>query len=183
VLKLTDNPPIKPERLARLADARGTWFVGHTKARSEKAFAWDLLHLGIDYFLPMVTKVTFSGGRKRRGLTPLFPSYVFFNGDREARARAFATDRICNAIEVTDVDRFVGEVSAIELALDHEQTIDIFPFAVVGRRVRVTAGPLAGVVGTIVRRDTVHHLVIEVRMLSQAAAMPIDAGLVEPWDD
>lgn len=182
MLKLSDNPPVKPERLTRLADASGTWFVGHTKARCEKAFAWDLLQLGIDYFLPLVPKTTFSGGRKRKGLTPLFPSYVFFNGDRESRARAFGTDRICNAIEVTDPKRFVDEVSAIELALEQDQPIDIFPFAVVGRRVRVVSGPLTGVVGTIVRRDDVNHLVIEIRMLSQAASIPIDAGLVEPWE-
>ena len=66
------NPPIASPG-APVSSFLGTWFVGHTKARLEKAFAWDLHARGVSYFLPMVDKITFSGGRKRHGMSPLFP--------------------------------------------------------------------------------------------------------------
>jgi hypothetical protein len=147
VLKVSENPPIRPPSLGSVADAVGTWWVGHTKARMEKSFAFDLLQLGISYFLPLAPKTIFSGGRKRKSLVPLFPSYVFFCGSPEQRVRAFGTDRICNTLEVKDPARFVDEIVAIERALDADLPIDLFPEAVPGKRVRVSAGPLSGVHG------------------------------------
>ncbi|HEY1628291.1 MAG TPA: transcription termination/antitermination NusG family protein, partial [Tepidisphaeraceae bacterium] len=92
----------------------GTWFVAHTKARNEKAFAWDLLHQQIQYFLPMSQRITFSGGRKRRVLSPIFSSYVFFCGDVHSRQAALATDRLCQVIAVNDQTKLRDDLSAIE---------------------------------------------------------------------
>lgn len=78
MIKFTDNPPILTPGFESLADIDGTWWVAYTKAHSEKAFAWNLNSRGIGYFLPMCEYVIFSGGRNRRGMKLLFPSYVFF---------------------------------------------------------------------------------------------------------
>lgn len=174
---------MKPSTLAQIADAKGRWWVGHTKSRSEKAFAWDLHTLGIDYFLPLVPRTTFSGGRKRKGLIPLFSSYVFFNGDGDARLRAFATDRICNAIDVPDQAELVTELTTIERALQGEVPLDLYPFAVEGRRVKVVTGPMEGVTGTIISRDGITTLIIRIDVLAQNVGMPIPADFVIPMDD
>ena len=86
MLKLADNPPtLHPATIASLRALPRTWAVAHTKARNEKAFAWDLVNRDIPYFLPMMQRVRFSGGRRRRVLLPLFPSYVFICGDPSTR--------------------------------------------------------------------------------------------------
>ena len=74
MLRLSDSPPVLTPGVQSLKDLCGRWWVGHTKSRFEKAFAWDLLRRGIGYFLPMVERVRISGGRKRRLMAPLFPS-------------------------------------------------------------------------------------------------------------
>ena len=74
MLKLADNPPRLHPAISDLAAQPGCWWVAHTKSRSEKAFAWDLLRRDIRYFLPMTERVRFSGGRKRHVLMPLFQS-------------------------------------------------------------------------------------------------------------
>ena len=73
MLKVSENPPRMHPGAGTLTDLAGTWWVAHTKARSEKALAWDLLRRDIGYFLPLLGRVRFSGGRKRRVLMPLFP--------------------------------------------------------------------------------------------------------------
>jgi hypothetical protein len=78
MLKLSQNPAILTPEVDSLTELTGTWWVGYTKPRFEKAFARDLCSHGIGYFLPMREKVIFSGGRKRRLMVPLFTSYVFF---------------------------------------------------------------------------------------------------------
>jgi transcription antitermination factor NusG len=60
--------------------------------------------------------------------------------------------------------------------------MDPYPFAAVGRRCRVTAGPLEGMEGIVVRRDKLARLVLEVSILGQGASVEIDADLLEALD-
>ena len=183
MLKFADNPPQLPAGSTSVHDLSGDWFVAHTKARAEKAFAWDLQDRGIGYYLPMVPRITISSGKKRRIIVPVFPSYVFFCGSPAARHEALTTNRLCQVIPVVDQPKLVEELGSIERALAGDLKIDFHPHAAVGRRCRVRAGPLVGLVGTVIRRDHVTRLVLHVSMLGQGAAVEIDADLLEPADD
>ena len=183
MLKLSENPPMRSPQVASITELTGEWWVAHTKSRNEKSLAFDLLARGVDYFLPLVPRTIFSGGRKRRVLHPLFGGYVFVNGNRDDRLSVFQTERVCNVIEVRDPVALMTTLSAIEKALDNDIAIDAYPFAVVGRKVKVMAGPLTGVVGTIARRNEVERLFLAVEMLGQAVEMMIDTSLLKPVDE
>jgi len=182
VLKLSENPPVlfpEAESLEDIAGAGGRWWVGHTKARCEKAFAWDLHKYGVPYFLPMIQRVMFSGGRKRGAMMPLFSSYVFFCGGEEARYRALVTNRLCQVISVPDQKKLVVELRNIDVALRGKATLDPYPFATVGRRCRVKSGPFLGIEGRVVERNSITSLVLEVSLLGQAVALQIDTDVLE----
>jgi hypothetical protein len=180
MLKFADNPPMRPPAVDSVAAFAGEWWVAHTKPRFEKALAFDLLALGVAYYLPLVERVTVSGGRKRRALMPLFPSYLFFCGAVEAKYAALATSRVVQVIHARDRARFVAEIVAVEMAIARNARLDLYPFAVIGTRCRVRSGPLIGIEGTIVRRDDRAMLVLNVGMLGTAAALEMDAELLEP---
>ena len=197
MLALSENPPavwpadVPVEELSAAPARRGQgapscqWWVAHTKARFEKAFAFDLIARRVPYFLPMIERVRVSGGRKRRAMMPLFGGYVFFCGTRDDRYEALATDRLCQVIEVADQSRLARELSALSKALAGAARLDPYPFAAVGRRCRVTAGPFQGLEGVVVHRDVGAggaRLVLEVGILGQGASMEIDADLLEPAD-
>ena len=110
---------------------------------------------------------------------PLFASYVFFCGTEENRYAALATNRLCRTIEVADQEPFVNELLTIEDALKCKAQLDPYPFAAVGQRCRVTAGPFVGLEGRVVSRSKVVRLVLEIGILGQGAAMEIDADLLE----
>jgi hypothetical protein len=162
------------------ADLPGPWWVAHTKPRWEKALATDFAARKIPYFLPLLDKVSFSGGRKRHGLIPLFPSYLFFCGGEFERYTALTTGRLVNVIEVKDQARLVRELDATHRVLANGLRLELYPWAVVGSRVRVTAGPLQGIEGVVVSRDGRHRLVLEVNILGQGAALDIAPELLEP---
>lgn len=182
MLKLAENPPILHPDVASLEAMSGLWWVAHTKARFEKQFAWDLVRRDVPYFLPMVRHTIFSGGRRRTGMMPLFPSYVFFRGDESARLTALTTDRLCQVIEVNDQETLHRDLSALHRAITSGMAIDPYPFAVVGSRCRVRGGPLRGVEGKIIRRDGVERLVLEVHLLGRGALVEIGPDLLEPLD-
>jgi transcriptional antiterminator RfaH len=182
MLKLSDNPPILAPWAKSIGDLDGRWWVAHTRSRFEKAFAWDLERRHIGYFLPMVLRVTISGGRKRRLMMPLFSSYIFLCGQESDRHAAMTTNRVCAVLEVADQQGLIGELTALHAALEGKAELDPFPFAVAGRRCRVTAGPFGGIEGVVVQRKSVTRLVLGVSILAQGAAMEIDADLLEPMD-
>jgi len=183
MLRLQDNPPMLPESVASVTELEGNWWVAHTKPRCEKAVAFDLLFREIGYYLPMAHKTIISGGRKRRSLIPIFTSYVFFCGDQEARTAAFHTDRIVQVLPVTQRQKFVTELWSIERTLAVNGQLEQYPFAAVGRRVRVRCGAFMGIEGIVVRRDHRPLLVLQVSMLGCGAALEIDPSLLEPVDE
>jgi transcription antitermination factor NusG len=182
MLKLDENPPTLPADVSSVANLPGDWWVGHTKARTEKAFAWEMIKAEIGYFLPLIKRVTFSGSRKRHGMQPLFPGYVFICGDHSVRYKALMTHRLCQVIPVVDRQHLVDELCAIERAINSGLALELYPFAVVGKRCRVAKGPLQGVHGVVMRRDNATRFVLEVSMLGKGAALEIDADLLEPAD-
>ena len=182
MLKLADNPPLLSSGVQSITDLSGRWWVAHTKSRFEKAFAWDLAARNIGYFLPLIERTTISSGKKRRVMAPLFQSYVFFCGTEEDRYIAMTTNRLCQVIPVRDQAAMVAELSAIEWALKSNMQLDPYSFAVVGKRCRVRKGPLQGIEGVVIERNRQTHLVLQVSMLGQGAALEISADLLEPLD-
>jgi transcriptional antiterminator RfaH len=180
MLQLSENPAMRPPTVQSVAELDGDWWVGHTKARTEKAFVFDLAARGIGYYLPMIERVKVSGGRKRRVMLPLFTSYVFFCGDLETRYNALATNRLCQVIPVKEQERFLGELVALEQTIAANAQLDLYPFAAIGRRCRVRSGPLLGVVGTVVSRDSRTRFILQISILGVGAALEIDADLLEP---
>ncbi|MBN2376019.1 MAG: UpxY family transcription antiterminator [Sedimentisphaerales bacterium] len=180
MLKPDENPPILYPEQSQLAQINGCWWVAHTKARNEKVLAWQLLKWNIAYFLPMREKVRVRKGRRHRPILPLFSGYVFFCGDEDARYKALTTNRIANVIEVKDQVLLVRELEQINQALQSKTKLDPYPFLKKGDLCRVTAGPLVGMEGIMVRKRNNAKLVLNVAILGQAAAMEIDADLLEP---
>jgi len=179
VLKLQDNPAILSPGPDALRVQAAPWWIAHTKSRAEKAFAWDLFEREIPYFLPMILRIRMSGGRKRKVMAPLFPGYVFFCGDNEARYKAMATNRLCQTIEVLDQEVLLAELTCIERALAGKAELDPYPYAAVGKVCRVKSGPFRGLEGTVVRRNKLSTLVLQISILGQGAAMEIEPELLE----
>lgn len=183
MLKPVDNPPLIYPAGQALSTDGGPWRVAHTKARNEKAFAWDLVTRDVPFFLPMVTHLHVTGGRKYKTIVPLFPSYVFFRGGSEGRLAALATGRVCQIIEARDQRQLVSELADIHRVIQSGVTMHPLPSAAVGSRCRIHSGPLQGIEGTLVRREAGHHFVIHVSMLGQGAELEIEPDLLEPVDD
>ena len=183
-MKLSDNPPILSLGVDSLTELSGRWWVAHTKARFEKAFAWELHRRDIRYFLPMTKRIRVYGGKKQPVMLPLFTSYVFFCGsEEENRFIAMTTNRLCQIIEVVDQDSLIEELASIEKVLLSKAIIDHYPRLPIGSRCRIISGPMMGTEGVVIeKKDAKARMVLEVTILGQGAVMEVDADLLEPID-
>jgi transcription antitermination factor NusG len=188
MLQLNENPPIAFSASSGRCcldegDWSRPWLAAYCKPRQEKALAWDLRRRESSYFLPMVLRETSSGGRRRRNLYPLFPSYIFIpSGDAE-RLVALKTDRIVRLIDVNEAQqpRLRSELTALEAALHHcPDSLELYPRLALGARVLVKAGPLKGVEGNILQFGSKRKLWLGVTALGVGATVEIHPDLVEP---
>lgn len=181
MLKLASNPPMKfPAEIAP-AEVTGEWMVAYCKPRQEKALAWDLVRKQVTYFLPMVLRETSSGGRRRRNMYPLFPSYLFFAGGEAERLAVLKTDRTVRLIEISDAEqpRFQREIAALETAVEHcPQSLELYPRLVPGALVRIAAGPMKNVEGVVLQADNKRKIWLGVSVLGVGATVEIHADLV-----
>ncbi len=127
------------------------------------------------YYLPMLTKRTIrkDNHKPRKSVVVLFPGYISVAGRSERRAEIKRTGRIAGIIEVPDQHRFVAELCAVERALASRLTVGTAPL-MAGQRVRIVAGPLAGleaVVENCARRGRRVYINVELFNRSVAAAV------------
>ncbi|MFQ5502784.1 MAG: transcription termination/antitermination NusG family protein [Phycisphaerae bacterium] len=174
-------PPMTLDMDEPLSGIEGIWSVLHTRARNEKALAWELYNLNITYFLPLVRRSRKYLGRRAEVTIPLFPGYIFLACRfEEERYAALRTHRIAKVITVDDQQRLIGELDNIRRTVNTPHMIDLYPRITRGRRCRVVAGCLKGIEGVVVKRNRVSRIFLDVSMLGQSAVVEIDAMLLEP---
>ena len=180
---LSAEPAIHPANLwedqARAGDDR-LWYCLHTKPRQEKATARDLLARDLAFYLPQVVRETRTpAGRKIRSVLPLFGGYLFLLGREEHRVEALKSNRLVSILDVADQEGLVRDLGQVRRMLDSGLAIEPEPAAPVGGRIRIANGPLAGLVGTVIRRGERDRFVAVIHTLGVGASMVLEDWQVE----
>jgi transcriptional antiterminator RfaH len=167
----TASPPIK---------ADGVWWCLHTKPRQEKSTARELRERGVVYYLPQVVKESRTPrGRKVQSVVPLFAGYLFLHGDPNDRLAALIGNRLVNVLEVVDQEGLVRDLRQVHKMLHSGLAVSDTPTMPVGAKVRLTNGPLTGVVGTVIRRGNRDQFVAVVHFLGRGATVDLQDWQVE----
>jgi transcription termination/antitermination protein NusG len=136
----------------------------------------------VGHYLPLMERVHLTNGRRLVSAVPVFPGYVFLKGELEDAYEAVSTRRVCQIIPIRDQSRFVRELAQIRRALAGRAPLEIYPFAVSGKKCRVARGPLQGLEGVVLERLNCIRLVLQVDILGRGVALEIDIAMLEPVD-
>lgn len=179
-----DNPlPVHPSGLLAQntgPDPARPWWAARTRTRQEKALARSLRGKDIPYFLPMVSRPQKSQGRMRTAIVPLFDGYLFFQADAVNRQTAMQTGHLAQAIAVTDQEILHRQLQAIARVCEHNIGLELVDFAQPGRKVRIIAGPFAGLTGHVRKLKSARKLVLNVDAIGQAVAVEIALDQIQP---
>jgi transcription antitermination factor NusG len=156
------------------------WFVAHTRPRCEKKLAEHCRRQGLAATLPC-----YDSAHKYRGKTvvfrkPLFPGYLFLRIAPLESAAVRQNDHVANLLEVFDQAAFERQLQDILLALDSGIGVKLAPAIGEGTRVRIKGGPLQGLEGWVERRYGMTTVLLRLDFINQAAAVKLDADLLEP---
>ena len=157
------------------------WYAAYTCANHEKQVATQLDVRAVEHFLPLYSSVRRWKDRRVTLNLPLFPGYVFIRLALQERLRA---------LEVPGVVRLVGfngqaaalpddEMEILRTGLRQSLRAEPHPFLTVGRRVRITGGPFAGLEGVLQRKKSSMRVVVSLELIQRAVAVDVDVADVQ----
>jgi transcription antitermination factor NusG len=175
--------PIEPKSSVydTSAGAEVNWHALYTRHQHEKTVAQILSGKGFETFLPLYSSANRWKDRTKLVCLPLFPCYVFLKANAGRTLNILTTPGVHSIVSVagTPVTIPEKEIDDLRLAVGSGAPLQPHPLLKIGDRVRVKAGPLAGVEGVLVRHKNVCRVVLTLEMLGKAAAVEVDALVIE----
>jgi transcription antitermination factor NusG len=157
------------------------WYATYTSANHEKRVAEQMGVRRVEHFLPLYKCVRQWRNGRVTLQRPLFPGYVFVRMALRERLRVQ---------QISGVARLVGfggtptalpdeEIETLRMSLGSGLRAEPHPYLSVGRRVRITAGPLAGREGILKRWKGNLRVVISIELIQRSVAVDAEAAGVE----
>jgi transcription antitermination factor NusG len=150
-------------------------------SRHEKRIASHCDRIGIEQFLPLYTSQRSWKNRTIVDLQmPLFPNYIFVrllpqdHGPLMRLPGLLST--VGNALGPVVIPDDDMELLRRLIAC---KTIEPHPPVVIGDKVRVMRGPLAGVIGVVLKKGNGLRFIVTLEMISKSVSLQIDASALE----
>jgi transcription antitermination factor NusG len=166
-----------PQIRSEAEDAGTLWYAACTLARHEKAVAHRLARQEIQTYVPLYWTTHCWNHRLARVELPLIPGYVFVKMPIADKTRILADPGVIRFVG------FNGKAAAIpedevemlrsSLAICKAEP---YPFLAAGKRVHIRSGPLAGLVGKVLRRKNKMKVVISIDCIQRSVLFELDAG-------
>lgn len=162
-----------------LADAH--WYAAWIAPCREKRVAEHFTQRQIESFLPLYRLPRrWNNGCRVELERPLFPGYVFVRVASTERVRVLEVPSVLSIVSRGRVPEPL-EDSAIETlrASLHLRQVEPHPYLVVGERVRICAGPFAGLSGIVLRKKSSLRVVLTLDLIMQSVAVEVDVEDLE----
>jgi transcription antitermination factor NusG len=176
---ISEKTPKRPAMGAPGEPGRLNWY---TCPRHEKSVAHQVEQRNLQCFLPLYRSVRVWKDRRKELELALFPGYVFVQMELQDKLRVLALPSVVHLVSFNGVPATlpVGEVESLRERFAQGAKVEPHPYLCVGRRVRVTAGPMQGLEGIVVRRKDRCRVVFSLDLLRRSVAVEVDQSVLEP---
>jgi transcription antitermination factor NusG len=160
------------------------WYAVWTRSRHEQVVRDQLERKSIAAFLPTITRWSRWKDRKKKIDWPLFPGYCFARFDVEDSLPVLKCTGVVNIISFDGKPAPIPEyeLDSIRLLIGSDLQFDPCPMIREGMMVEVVHGPLRGVIGRLLRKESAKaRLVLSVNLIGQAVSVEVDAADVKPY--
>jgi transcription termination/antitermination protein NusG len=158
------------------------WYAIHTRSRHEKSVFEQLHRKEVETFLPLYKTIRRWKNGDHRVELPLFPGYTFVRISLKDRLQVLRVAGVVRLISFNGTPSPLDdrEVESLRDALAAGIKAAPHPYLTVGRRVRITAGPLAGREGILVRRRGTVRFILSIDLIQRSVLLDAEASALEP---
>jgi transcription antitermination factor NusG len=161
-----------------------SWYALRIQSRLSALASVTLRGKGYEEFLPLYRARRRWSDRVKQVELPLFPGYLFCQFDVNDRLPILTTPGVIGIVGAGKLPIPVDleEIEAIHAILRSGLAAQPWPL-LVGSKVYIERGPLAGLEGIITNTDKVYRLVVSVSLLQRSIAVEIDREWARPIND
>lgn len=161
------------------------WHTLYLRPRSEKKVAAELIEMGYDVYLPLITVMRQWSDRRKKVIEPLFKSYLFvFSDERDYYP-------IRSIYGVVKFVRFEGKVADVPenqifaikkyvREYEGEESVKAAAELKEGQMVRITTGGMKGLEGRLVSFNGKKRVLIHIESVGQSIPVDVARSKVEP---
>ena len=169
-------PPAAPAELRPGAD----WLVLHSRPRCEKKILDACERNHMPAYLPLLIRKHVYGGRVRHHSVPLFPGYLFCAADKDQRRFLAQNDLVANVLTDARPEILRVQIQQLRTALDAGAAVEVLPYIVAGKTVRILGGMLKGTEGVVQNIKGRDRVILNIELIGQSVAVELDGALLAP---
>lgn len=165
------------------------WHALYVRSRSERKVLTQLEDMGVEAYLPLITRIKQWSDRRKKVEEPLFRSYIFVHSSLRQYYDILSVYGVVRfvtfehkAVVVPD-NQIIAIKKYIDDPLDDEQAARKNDDLQVGQKVRITNGPLQGLMGKLVSINSKRRLVVYIESVGQVIPVNIARAKVEPIEE
>jgi transcriptional antiterminator RfaH len=168
--------------LSRRVEAVLDWYAVYVRSRFERVTEQALARRGYQAFSPFYRIKRKASDRTKVIELPLFPGYVFCCFDAQRRLPIISAPGVVAVVGTgkTPSPISLAEVRSIQTVVNSGRPVRPERYLRQGQRVRIEAGPLCGVEGTLTKLKSACRLVVSVELLQRSIAVELDQESVLP---
>lgn len=158
------------------------WYALYTRPRHEKRVDRQLKQKGIESYLPLRKELRRWSDRKKWVEEPLFRCYVFVRIPLQDYISALQTYGVVRMVSFNGRPAPIPDeqIDAVRRVLEEIKTVEPISYLVIGQKVEVIKGPLAGIRGVLIQKRNQNRLVIAIESIRQGISIEINADEVKP---
>ena len=160
------------------------WFAIYVKSRNEKKVFKTLDDIGVESFLPLITRMKQWNDRRKKVEEPLFRSYLFVNISLNDYYKVLNVNGVVKFIcfEKKPVEVPQNQIIAIKKYITdtdlHDVDCENIDFKE-GELVRIKSGQMKDLIGRFVKINGKHRVVIDIEAVGQSLPINIARSSVE----
>ena len=160
--------------------AEPKWHVLFVRSNQEKRVAQHLSSRAVEYFLPTYESIRQRQDRKVKLSSPLFPGYIFIRLPLVDRNKALLVPNVVCLVGTRNIPSVIPdeEIEWIRWGVIHGKA-EPHPYLKVGDPVVITAGPMTGMEGSLIRMHNCARVLVRLNSIFRAFVVEIDSNCVE----
>ena len=160
------------------------WYAIYVRSRSEKKVVAQLEDIGVEVFLPLITRIKQWSDRKKKVEEPLFKSYVFVHSTTKQHIPILNVYGVIKFVtfehqavvvpenQIIAIKRYIDDFDEKERELTNAELQ-------VGDMVRITNGPMQGLIGRLQSIKDKRQIIVYIEAVGQYIPVSISRAKVE----
>lgn len=152
------------------------WFALYTRVNQEFKTAEKLDKLGIEYYLPTITKIRQWSDRKKKITEPVLKNYIFIYATETERMDALVLPTVVRCISENGRPAVIPEwqIENFKSVINNKAEFLVHNGLVKGALVEIISGPFKGVRGIIQRNEKDKLIFLNIDLLNRSLALKIN---------